>query len=324
MNEHFVRVKVDREERPDVDAIYMDAVQAMTGHGGWPLNAFLTPDGVPFYAGTYWPPEPRHGMPAWRDVLRGVARAWDEQRDDIIDSSQRIVGHLHATAAMEAPDSEIDPASLDAAVTATARELRRRERRLGRRAEVPAARPRSSSCCGAASAQMALHTLRKMASGGMYDQVGGGFARYSVDAHWIVPHFEKMLYDNALLARAYLHAFQVSERAVLRAGRARDARLGAARAAPGGGRLRQRARRRLGGRRGQVLRLDARRGAGGARRRARRDRDRALRHERGGQLRGREHPGARHAAIPSRSPRSRRGCWRRAGSACGRGSTTSA
>src|SRR3954470_11174202 len=116
MNEHFVCVKVDREERPDVDAIYMDAVQAMTGHGGWPLNAFLTPEGVPFYAGTYYPPEPRHGMPSWRNVLDGIARAWDEQRDDIIDSAERIVGRLQATAALEAPDADLDPVALDAAV----------------------------------------------------------------------------------------------------------------------------------------------------------------------------------------------------------------
>src|SRR5919109_1842784 len=107
MNESFVCIKVDREERPDVDAIYMDAVQAMTGHGGWPLNAFLTPDGVPFYAGTYFPPQPRQGMPAWSQVLEGVAQAWREQRDDIIDGSQRIVARLQATAAIEAPDAEL-------------------------------------------------------------------------------------------------------------------------------------------------------------------------------------------------------------------------
>src|SRR3954454_5420158 len=115
MNELFVCVKVDREERPDVDAIYMDALQAMTGHGGWPLNAFLMPSGVPFYSGTYFPPQPRQGMPSWRDVLEGVARAWDEQRDDIIDSSQRIIDRLQATSQLEAPDAELDPATLDAA-----------------------------------------------------------------------------------------------------------------------------------------------------------------------------------------------------------------
>jgi uncharacterized protein len=209
MNEHFVPVKVDREERPDVDAIYMDAVQAMTGRGGWPLNAFLTPDGVPFYAGTYWPPEPRHGMPAWRDVLRGVARAWDEQRDDIIDGSQRIVGHLNATATIEARDSEIDPASLDAAVTRLRQSYDAENGGWGGEPKFPGAST-IDFLLRRGERQMALHTLRKMACGGIYDQVGGGFARYSVDAHWLVPHFEKMLYDNALLARAYLHALQVS------------------------------------------------------------------------------------------------------------------
>jgi uncharacterized protein YyaL (SSP411 family) len=209
MNEHFVPVKVDREERPDVDAIYMDAVQAMTGHGGWPLNAFLTPEGVPFYAGTYWPPEPRHGMPAWRDVLRGVARAWDEQRDDIIDGSQRIVGHLNATAAIEARDGDIDPKSLDAAVTRLRQSYDAENGGWGGAPKFPGAST-IDFLLRRGERQMALHTLRRMAGGGMYDQVGGGFARYSVDARWVVPHFEKMLYDNALLARAYLHAFQVS------------------------------------------------------------------------------------------------------------------
>jgi uncharacterized protein YyaL (SSP411 family) len=209
MNEHFVPVKVDREERPDVDAIYMDAVQAMTGHGGWPLNAFLTPDGVPFYAGTYFPPEPRQGMPSWRMVLEGVAKAWDEQRDDIIDGAQRIVGRLQATAQLEAPDAEIDPASLDAAVATLKRSYDAEYGGWGGAPKFPAAST-IEFLLRRGERTMALHTLRRMAGGGMYDQVGGGFARYSVDARWVVPHFEKMLYDNALLARAYLHAFQVS------------------------------------------------------------------------------------------------------------------
>src|SRR5918998_3128103 len=117
MNDRFVCIKVDREERPDVDAIYMDAVQAMTGRGGWPLNAFLTPDGVPFYAGTYWPPEPRHGMPSWRQVLEGVAHAYATQREEIGEAGQRMGARLRATARLEAPDAELDPASLDAAVS---------------------------------------------------------------------------------------------------------------------------------------------------------------------------------------------------------------
>ena len=209
MNEHFVPIKVDREERPDVDAIYMDAVQAMTGHGGWPLNAFLTPEGVPFYAGTYFPPEPRHGMPSWRMVLEGVARAWVEQRDQIIDGAERIVGRLQATAQLEAPDAELAPASLDAAVTTLKRSYDPEHGGWGGAPKFPNASV-IEFLLRRGERQMALHTLRRMAGGGMYDQVGGGFARYSVDAQWIVPHFEKMLYDNALLARAYLHAFQVS------------------------------------------------------------------------------------------------------------------
>src|SRR5687768_16212583 len=209
MNDAFVCIKVDREERPDVDAIYMDAVQAMTGHGGWPLNAFLTPDGVPFYAGTYYPPEPRHGMPSWRMVLDGVARAWDQQRDEIVDGSDRIVAHLQATARIEAPEADLDAAALDQAVPALRRCYDAENGGWGGAPKFPAAST-IEFLLRRGERQMALHTLRRMAGGGMYDQVGGGFARYSVDARWVVPHFEKMLYDNALLARTYLHAFQVS------------------------------------------------------------------------------------------------------------------
>jgi uncharacterized protein YyaL (SSP411 family) len=209
MNDAFVCVKVDREERPDVDAIYMDAVQAMTGHGGWPLNAFLTPEGVPFYAGTYYPPEPRHSMPSWRMVLEGVARAWREQRDEIVQASERIVARLRSSAALEAPDAELDPGALDAAVTALRRSYDGQHGGWGGAPKFPAASV-VEFLLRRGERQMALHTLRRMAGGGMYDQVGGGFARYSVDERWVVPHFEKMLYDNALLARAYLHAYQVS------------------------------------------------------------------------------------------------------------------
>jgi uncharacterized protein YyaL (SSP411 family) len=209
MNDLFVCVKVDREERPDVDAIYMDAVQAMTGHGGWPLNAFLTPDGVPFYAGTYFPPDARQGMPSWRMVLEGVARGWREQRDDIIDGAQRIVSHLEATARIEAPDAALDPQTLDAAMTAARRRYDAEYGGWGGAPKFPAA-SLIEFLLRRGERQMALHTLRRMAAGGMYDQVGGGFARYATDVRWLVPHFEKMLYDNALLARAYLHAFQLT------------------------------------------------------------------------------------------------------------------
>ena len=210
MNERFVCIKVDREERPDVDAIYMDAVQAMTGRGGWPLNAFLTPEGVPFYAGTYWPPEPRHGMPSWPQVLDGVARAWVEQRNEIEETGKRILPRLAGAAALPPAEGEIDPAGLDTAVTTLRRGYDHEHGGFTRSAPKFPAASAIELLLRRGEREMALHTLRAMASGGMYDQIGGGFARYSVDNRWVIPHFEKMLYDNALLARAYLHGFQVS------------------------------------------------------------------------------------------------------------------
>jgi uncharacterized protein len=209
MNERFVCIKVDREERPDVDAIYMDAVQAMTGQGGWPLNAFLTPEGVPFYAGTYFPPQPRHGLPSWSQVLDAIAEAWRTQRAEIAQASQSILPRLQGAAALEAPDAELDPRALDAAVATLRRGYDPEHGGWGRAPKFPAGSV-IEFLLARGEREMALHTLRRMASGGMYDQVGGGFARYSVDARWLVPHFEKMLYDNALLARCYLHAFQLT------------------------------------------------------------------------------------------------------------------
>jgi uncharacterized protein len=209
MNDRFVCIKVDREERPDVDAIYMDALQAMTGHGGWPLNAFLTPEGVPFYAGTYFPPVERQGMPSWRMVLEGVARAWAQQRDEIASTADQVVTRLQATAVIEPPEGEIDPAALAQADTVIRRGYDAENGGWGGAPKFPAASA-IEYLLRRGERQMALHTLRRMAGGGMYDQIGGGFARYSVDARWVVPHFEKMLYDNALLARVYLHGFQVS------------------------------------------------------------------------------------------------------------------
>jgi uncharacterized protein len=210
MNERFVCIKVDREERPDVDAIYMAAVQAMTGGGGWPLNAFLTPDGVPFYAGTYWPPEPRGRMPSWSQIVVGVANAWVEQRDEIEETGRRILPRLAGAAALPPAEGEIDPAGLDAAVAALRRGYDRNHGGFSASAPKFPAASAIEFLLRRGEREMALHTLRAMASGGMYDQIGGGFARYSVDARWVIPHFEKMLYDNALLARAYLHGFQVS------------------------------------------------------------------------------------------------------------------
>src|SRR3954471_16520461 len=207
MNERLICIKVDREERPDVDAIYMDAVQAMTGSGGWPLNAFVTPDGVPFYAGTYFPPEPRHGMPAWRQVVDAIGDAWRDQREEITKAGESILPRLQGAATLEAPDAEVRPESLDEAVTALRRGFDAANGGWGGAPKFPASSA-IEFLLARGEPEMPLQTLRRMAAGGIYDQIGGGFSRYSVDARWLVPHFEKMLYDNALLARAYLHGWQ--------------------------------------------------------------------------------------------------------------------
>ena len=209
MNQRFVCVKVDREERPDVDAIYMDAVQAMTGHGGWPLNAFVTPDQVPFFAGTYFPPAPRQGMPSWRQVLEAVSEAWDKRRDDIVDGSERIVARLAGAAALEPSRQPIDGRQLDVAVATLGQSFDPRHGGFGGAPKFPPASA-IEFLVARGEREMSIATLKAMAAGGIYDQVGGGFARYAVDATWTVPHFEKMLYDNALLARAYLHGFQAT------------------------------------------------------------------------------------------------------------------
>jgi len=215
MNEHFVCVKVDREERPDVDAIYMDAVQAMTGHGGWPLNVFITPEQVPFYAGTYFPPVPRQGMPGWPNVLLGVAQAWSEQRDDIRAQSAAMVARLSGGAQLKAPAQAPGADALDEAVERLRATYDAVNGGWGSAPKFPLSSV-IELLLRRGKPAMALQALRAMASGGINDQVGGGFARYSVDATWTVPHFEKMLYDNALLARAYLHGWQVSGDPILR------------------------------------------------------------------------------------------------------------
>ncbi|HXD58053.1 MAG TPA: thioredoxin domain-containing protein, partial [Thermoleophilaceae bacterium] len=209
MNERFVCIKVDREERPDVDAIYMEACQAMTGHGGWPLNVFLTPKQVPFYAGTYFPPEPRHGLPSWRQVLAAIEQAWLERRDEIEDTSAQLVQRLTGGALLQPSENELDPAKLDQAAANLRSVYDPVNGGFGGAPKFP---PSSAIefLLRRGETEITTHTLRAMAAGGMYDQIGGGFARYSVDDRWIVPHFEKMLYDNALLARAYLHGWQVT------------------------------------------------------------------------------------------------------------------
>ncbi|MBB4634194.1 thioredoxin domain-containing protein [Longimicrobium terrae] len=216
MNELYVNIKVDREERPDIDSIYMTAVQQMTGHGGWPMTMFLTPQGEPFYGGTYYPPEPRHGMPSFRQVLLAVHEAWTERREDVDQSAAHLTGALRESAGLRAPAGALDTTILDRASAALAERMDAQWG--GTRGAPKFPQPltlefllRSWKRTGDDKLMRLLDvTLRRMAAGGMYDHVGGGFARYSVDAHWLVPHFEKMLYDNALLARLYLHAWQAT------------------------------------------------------------------------------------------------------------------
>ena len=209
MNESFVCVKVDREERPDVDAIYMEAVQGMTGRGGWPLNVFLTPEQNPFYGGTYYPPEPRQGMPAWTQVLQAIAASWEENQEAIRAGGEQLRERLSGGARLSPSSTELGQRQLTDAVARLAESFDSRHGGFGSAPKFPQA-PVLEFLLARGEPAMALQTLHAMADGGIHDQVGGGFARYSVDASWTVPHFEKMLYDNALLARAYLHGWQAS------------------------------------------------------------------------------------------------------------------
>ena len=218
MNDKFVNVKVDREERPDVDAIYMEAVMAMTGHGGWPMTVFLTPEGRPFYGGTYYPKERRHGMPAFTDVLEAIDGAWRSQRDEVLGQAERLSEAIRARTTLAGAEGggELAPVLLESAY----RQLREQHDDewggFGRAPKFPQtsmvdlvirayAHNRAPD-----TLQMITTTLDAMASGGIYDHLGGGFSRYSVDAFWMVPHFEKMLYDQAGLARVYLHGWQAT------------------------------------------------------------------------------------------------------------------
>jgi uncharacterized protein YyaL (SSP411 family) len=238
MNESFVCVKVDREERPDVDALYMEAVQGMTGHGGWPLNVFLTPEGLPFYGGTYFPPQDRPGMPSFKQVLLAVSEAWSARGEEIRASGEQLRERLSGGALLKPSGAPFEEASLDAAIERLGQSYDSMQGGFGGAPKFPQASVLEFLICRAEAhdrheppppspsadsptapghsnadspeAQMALYTLRAMAGGGVHDQVGGGFHRYAVDTTWTVPHFEKMLYDNALLARAYLHGHQLS------------------------------------------------------------------------------------------------------------------
>jgi uncharacterized protein YyaL (SSP411 family) len=219
MNDLFVNIKVDREERPDVDAVYMDAVQALTGRGGWPMTVFLTPDGKPFFGGTYFPPEPRMGMPSFVQLCQAVARTWSEKRGDVDDQAGRLTAALSQASALAGAVPEATLPGLEAVRTASTTLAGRYDPRWGGFGAAPKfPNPdqlelllRDHARTGdPATLAMVTTTLDAMASGGIYDHLGGGFHRYSVDERWLVPHFEKMLYDQALIARAYLHAWKVT------------------------------------------------------------------------------------------------------------------
>ena len=218
LNESFVSIKVDREERPDLDAIYMDAVQAMTGQGGWPMSVFLTPDGKPFYGGTYFPNERRYGMPSFRDVLEGISRAWREDRAGVESAGSQLAQAIASEGRTGGQPGvgQIESSVLDAAMVALERSFDATHGGWGAAPKFP--QPMAIEFLlrhylrtgDQRAVAMARRSLDAMAVGGIYDHLGGGFARYSTDAHWLVPHFEKMLYDNAQLARVYLHAFQLT------------------------------------------------------------------------------------------------------------------
>ena len=212
MNEHFVSVKVDREERPDLDAVYMEAVVALSGHGGWPMTVFLTPAGEPFFGGTYYPPEPRHGMPSFRQLLDSIAEAWRDRRDDVSRAAAQLVEAVRHSAELRPSNDPLTDSVLTAAEQNLAATFEPAYGGWGRAPKFPNA-PALEFLLrreGEAARAMVVKTLDEMAAGGMYDLLGGGFHRYSVDDRWLVPHFEKMLYDNALLAAAYLHGWLVT------------------------------------------------------------------------------------------------------------------
>ena len=223
LNEHFIAIKVDREERPDVDEIYMTAVQVMTGRGGWPLSVFLTPERKPFFGGTYFPPEDRHGMPAFKTVLKRVAEIWREQPDDVAHNARQMVRALQANATPDVSESALpDDSVLSGAVASLAQQFDPEWGGFGGAPKFPPSGAialllrQHAHSNDARLLQMATTTLDRMARGGMCDQLGGGFHRYSVDARWLVPHFEKMLYDNALLCEVYLEAWQVTRKDLYR------------------------------------------------------------------------------------------------------------
>jgi uncharacterized protein len=222
MNDLFVNIKVDREERPDIDALYMASVQAMTGHGGWPMTVFLTPEGKPFYGGTYFPPSDRGGMPGFPRVMQGVHEAYQNRRDQVLESADTMANRLGDVFRRELPPGALKPELFDNALDNLERQYDAANGGFGGAPKFPAAMTvdlllRIHHRNGSEQAlDMAHHTLDRMARGGLYDQVGGGFHRYTVDGVWLVPHFEKMLYDNALLADVYVQAYQATGEAFYR------------------------------------------------------------------------------------------------------------
>ena len=216
MNDNFVNIKVDMEERPDVDQIYMTFVQITTGRGGWPMNVFLTPDKKPFFGGTYFPPEQRYGMPSWQQILMSIAEAWRERREELTNSANEILGELRRAAIADVSTASITTDQLDAAYQSFVRSFDKTNGGFGGAPKFPPAMSLEfllrywNRTGDDAALEMVKFTARKMADGGIYDQLGGGFHRYAVDAIWLVPHFEKMLYDNAQLIRIYLHIYQIT------------------------------------------------------------------------------------------------------------------
>src|SRR5262245_33479264 len=216
MNDNFINIKVDREERPDLDQIYMNAVQTMTGSGGWPMTVFLLPTGEPFYGGTYFPPEDRYGRPGFPRLLQSVAEAYRTRKDEVVSSAQSLRQHLNQKTRSATGADVVNISLLDQAVQGLRSRFDSREGGFGPAPKFPPSMTiefllRYNQRTGDTQAlNMATFTLDKMAYGGLYDQIGGGFHRYSTDDRWLVPHFEKMLYDNALLARVYLDAWRLT------------------------------------------------------------------------------------------------------------------
>ncbi len=218
MNEHFVNIKVDREERPDVDSIYMNAIVSMTGQGGWPLSVFLTPESAPFYGGTYFPPARRYNLPAFQDILASVVQAWENNRSEILQSGRQIADQLaeQISQQIQGEDQTPQPEFLEQATLALIQSYDQKNGGWGRSPKFPQPMAiefllRRSLRGDPLALEKAAHALRAMSNGGLYDLIGGGFARYSTDDNWQVPHFEKMLYDNAQLSRVYLHAYLLTK-----------------------------------------------------------------------------------------------------------------